>query len=134
MSVDLLISSINPLENRYLSDYRIDKDDYANNLILKFPYAKIFNNLRVTDYFLLKWVLDDINRNGAEGGLQIDKITVSFSRRYWNTKDYILWHRSYIPEYVPLYLFDSLLENIYPLTLETTKSDLINLLGRFDGE
>ena len=135
MSTSLFISCLKPPVEVYLSDYRINIDDYTSKFLQAFPFSKIERPLAITNStYLLYWSLNDENKTGVSGGIQSDSITTSFSGGYWNTKDYILWHRRYIPDSVPLYLFDDNLRFIYLLTLETTKADLINLMGAFEGE
>jgi len=124
------MSSVKPPIAEYLSDYRIDILDYEIQLKILYPFGNFIRPKNST--YLLRWNLNSIDKLGVDGGIQGDRITVSFSNGYWNTNDYILWHRRYIPENVPLYLFEENLQVIHLLTAKTTESDLNVLLENFE--
>ena len=126
MSISFFISSVKPPIADYLSNYRIDSIEYEIQLKKIYPFANFVRPKNST--YLLTWRLNNENQLGVDGGLQNDSITISFSNGYWNTNDYILWHRLYIPETVPLYLFDENLHIIHLLTKNTTKLELSVLL------
>lgn len=86
MSSSFFISCLIPPQMDYLSDYRINVDDYVSKLRMDYPFAKIYRPQIMTKdtLMLLGWTLDDESRIGVEGHLHSDSITVSFStRQYW---------------------------------------------------
>ncbi len=124
---DLFISTYKPPSGIAESDYEINIEQYRAAMHQRWMHAKI---IRLTDaHYIVHWELNEENSRGILGGLQADRRTVSFGITHLdNAIDYILWHRQFVPEIIPLYLFDENLDLIFELTTEACKDSLKQLI------
>jgi len=106
--------------------YKIDPSEYARLMKLRWPYAKIgFVNNKS---YVLDWELNHRDRLGPLGGLQSNRLVVSFgSNPQEDAIEFILWHRDFVPLGIPLFLFNSNLDLIFELKTGVSREDLISL-------
>jgi hypothetical protein len=70
----------------------------------QWPHANI---VKVpTANYVFHWELDRTDRLGLSGGLQANRLVVSFGNApYEDFIDFIVWHRAYVPSHQGLFLF-----------------------------
>jgi len=107
-------------------EYRIDPDAYTDQMRHRWPYAEV---ARVSGIYVLWWELNHENRLGPQGGLQSNRLVVSFGNApEEDAIDFILWHRGFVPEDVPLFLFDESLYLTFEISSEITREELAALI------
>src|SRR3990172_5728676 len=111
----LFISTSRPPELDESISYRIDPAQYAIEMRRRWPDAKIVE-LKSGEY-VLHWELNQRDRLGLSGGLQSNRLVVSFgSGPRTDVIEFALWHRDFVPTGTMLYLFDANLELVVELT------------------
>lgn len=109
------------------SDLRIEPSEYHQKLVERWPEIN-FNHLSPTE----GWKLppESEHPSGLRGWLQKNQQIVSFGKGPTKSFiDFILWHRSIIPEQYPLFLFNSSSWDSLLLTKDTTEQDIVDFTG-----
>ena len=122
----LFIATSKPPELDEAANYRIDPLEYIRLMKLRWPYAKVVfvNN----EYYEYNWELNQHDRLGLLGGLQSNRLVVSFnSNPHEDVIEFILWHRDFVPTDIPLFLFNTNLGLLYELRPKVTGQDLASL-------
>ncbi len=111
-------------------EYRIDRVEYANKICVRWPYAAI-NQVSLGGY-ILSWELNKENELGASGGLQANKLVVSFgSNPLEDAVDFVLWHREFVPIAQDLFLFGESLQDNLKLKPDITPESVKFAICRF---
>lgn len=123
----LFISTSKPPQLDQGINYRIDPVEYHAKMQENWPYARIYN-AHVGDY-ILSWELNNDKNLGASGGLQANRLVVSLSSNpQRDAVDFILWHRSFVPNIQQLFLFDESLTMIVELEPDLTEETIQKLI------
>lgn len=121
--IALFISTVKPPNPNTVSEFRIEVGEYAKAMQQNWPDANIY--IPDSGQYSLRWELTTKTERGILGGLQTDKMTVSFGISYFDSAlQFILWHRKYVPPEVALYLFDENLLLMYQLRFDDRREDL----------
>jgi hypothetical protein len=106
--------------------YRIDLETYADQMKKNWPYAKV---MTFSGDYVLWWELNHENKLGPQGGLQDNRLVVSFGNApEEDVIDFILWHRDFVPKDVPLFLFDESLYLTFEIRSGVTRQELTALM------
>ncbi len=117
------ISTSRPPEFDETIEYRINESEYAASLRRQWPYAKV-TAVPIARY-ILHWELDRKDRLGLSGGLQANRLVVSFGNApHEDVIDFIIWHRAYVPPHQSLFLFDESLSLVLELEPGVRPEDL----------
>ena len=96
-------------------EYRIDPAEYAARMRQRWPDSKLLEVK--SGGYILHWELNQGGRLGLSGGLQSNRLVVSFgSSPRTDAIDFAHWHRGFVPAGIILYLFDANLELVVELT------------------
>jgi hypothetical protein len=108
------------------SDLRIEPSEYRQKLAERWPKIN-FIHLTPTGWELPP---ESEGYSGLRGWLQKNQQIVSFGPGPDKSFiDFVLWHRSVIPEQYPLYLFNSSSWDSFFLTKDSTEQDIIEFTG-----
>src|SRR3954453_3093630 len=117
------ISMFKPPDEHETVTYRIDPDTYGEALQKRWPYSNV--GRVASEHYILSWELDKETELGAPGGLFSDGKVVSFgSNPQKDAMDFVLWHRAFVPEQYPLFLFDQSLSIVFELKSDVTENEL----------
>lgn len=108
------------------SDLRIEPSEYHQKLVER------LSEINFVSGSLIRWELPPESKEyaGLWGCLQENQQIVSFGTGPKKSFiDFILWHRSVIPEQYPLYLFNSSSWDSLLLTKDTTEQDIVDFTG-----
>jgi hypothetical protein len=108
------------------SDLEIDPDWYKRQLLKNWPNIEFFQP--TTKYYVLSWRFPSTAEgSGSLAGLQENLQVISMSAPF---EEYIVWHRSIIPDDYTLYLFNESSSNSLELTSKLTIEDIEQFVGR----
>jgi hypothetical protein len=108
------------------SDLHIKITEYSEQLQQRWP------EITFSHWFPINWQLppESGQYSGLSGCLQENQQIVSFGTGPKQSfVDYILWHRSFVPEHYQLFLFNSSSWDSLILTRNTTEQDIIDFTG-----
>jgi hypothetical protein len=109
------------------SDLSINPSEYRAKLLERWPQMTFIHTLPVLNWEL---PLEDGEYSGLSGHLQTNLQIVEFGTGPKKSfVDFILWHRSVIPEQYPLYLFNSSSWDSLLLTNDTSEQDVVDFTG-----
>jgi hypothetical protein len=119
-----------PDDAKPTSDLRIDAAAYADALSTRWLGLGIAQN--AMSHCVLYWELppESLESSSLAGQLFNDHQIVSFGTGPKRSFiDFILWHRTQVPDDVPLYLFHSTGWERLELTSQTTEQDILAFTG-----
>lgn len=108
------------------SDLQIKHSEYSEKLVDRWDDIRFIHGTE------LEWELpfESGQYTGLWGLLQHNQQIVNFGTGPKQSfLDFILWHRSVVPEQYPLFLFNSSSWDSIILTSSTTEQDIINFTG-----
>jgi hypothetical protein len=119
----LFVSTAKPPSLEETGDIRIDPEEYARAMKRRWPDGNI-GHVTIGSY-ILHWELNRGNELGILGGLQENRLVVSFGSAPMNNAiEFIIWHRNFVPAKQKLFLFDESLETIIELKSDLTSKML----------
>lgn len=116
-----------PPDPEPVSSLRIDPVAYKKALFKRWPSVKEISFDEIKG--VVWWRLNEHNQWGVEVRLQNNFQYVSISSSGVNFIEFILWHRAYVPDEYPLFLFSDSGWDSLMLTPATTKEEVVQFAG-----
>ena len=138
MSTSFFITAVDPrawedpddTSPKPTSDLRIDVQLYREGLACRWEGITFLNS--DASHMKLSWELplEEKECGGLQGDLHEDQQSVSFGTGPKKSFiDFVLWHRSFVPEKYPLFLSNSSSWDSLKLTRNTTEQDIVDFTG-----